>query len=1026
MHPLHSAGFHLCSYMTRRSCILWLIFYLPACCLAQSVPGVSLKRCPVRTINFEQGLLNNGTTAIITDVLGFTWVSTQTGMQRYNGFILQKINPVVNGDTIEINSPVYFFATASGNIWISCKEGIISYNPYTDVFERIIKRQQPGNAGPFIWPLKETNDGIWCFAKNNGLFIRQKSGIIKQLTDLDNYFTNTILKRTEVQDDPVFTCNDQNIFLYDGKEHTVELNLYTHRLQYFKTGSINAMASNNNELFVASGSGLQTFNARTSEISANLPFKTLTTDTVNFSTLLLSDNKELFVGLNNRLFEFDTSFGNKKEITTLGRKPAVSVGLIKSIYTDLHKRIWLLTNDDIKRIQNVDIAFDHFIYPGEKNNFVRSLYYDEQKNILLAGCYNGGIQLYDSSGNTLWKSALVSNAVKDISGIEKLTTDEYLVITIGNGWFILHMSSKKLDPVALLPKWENMLRTHLSNFCNNVQRIDDSTVYIATSTNVFRCIFDKATLRTVQPLLPIESTYNNRIHCFLYDSGKTLWAGTASGYVYRLGPDHAFDTIHIPENYAVRSFTEDAFRDIWVGAEKGLYIYSAAGELQRKITMASGLLNDCIYALQPFDKKEAVIASSNLGLSVVFLHGSITNYSKESGLQENEFNTQSSVKTRAGKLYFGGVNGITSFFPSSLYKLRDSPVLNITSLTVNDSLWNSSSGIWKGDTIRLKYPLNHLQIDYAALGLLNTNEYNYKYRLLGYEKEWQTTHQPTGIKYILEPGTYELQISCRPILSFGGDFIKTITVIVYPPWWKTWWFNTLLAILGLGLVILPVQQYSRRRYLRRIRTLEIQHSIQQERERISRDLHDNLGAYAASIASNIAAIKNSNSITNPHFLYNLQDNSKSIIDQLNDTIWALNKETISLTAVSDRFKIFLQKIQGSYPQVDIVINEAIENDIALSPAHALHLFRIMQESVNNALRHSKCHNIAIQVSSKENWEIAITDDGTGMPEDTSPFNSGNGLKNIRVRSHDAGWSVEWQKVIPQGTSLVIHPDLLVK
>lgn len=59
------------------------------------------KRCSVKTINYEQGLLNNGTTNIITDALGFTWISTRTGMQRYNGYILETINPIINKDTIK-------------------------------------------------------------------------------------------------------------------------------------------------------------------------------------------------------------------------------------------------------------------------------------------------------------------------------------------------------------------------------------------------------------------------------------------------------------------------------------------------------------------------------------------------------------------------------------------------------------------------------------------------------------------------------------------------------------------------------------------------------------------------------------------------------------------------------------------------------------------------------------------------------------------------------------------------------------
>ncbi len=156
--------------------------------------------------------------------------------------------------------------------------------------------------------------------------------------------------------------------------------------------------------------------------------------------------------------------------------------------------------------------------------------------------------------------------------------------------------------------------------------------------------------------------------------------------------------------------------------------------------------------------------------------------------------------------------------------------------------------------------------------------------------------------------------------------------------------------------------------------LQLQHEIQQERERIIHDLHDNLGAYAAAIAANISNIKTPATENDKHVFSQLKNNAWSIINQLNDTIWALNKEAISLTDVSDGFKVFLQKIQSNYSNISIKIKEEIEKDPVLSPANALHLFRIMQEAVNTALRHSDCKNII----SSNAWQIIIKDDGKGM------------------------------------------------
>ena len=152
------------SNMRKFKCIIFLAAFssIHFFSYAQAKSAVPLKRRVVNTINFEQGLLNNTTTAIITDALGFTWVSTQTGMQRYNGYVLEKINPVINKDTIHINSPVYFFSMKNGSIWISCKKGIIAYDPHTNSFKKILLQQAGDDLNLPLVPVNKTNTGVWC------------------------------------------------------------------------------------------------------------------------------------------------------------------------------------------------------------------------------------------------------------------------------------------------------------------------------------------------------------------------------------------------------------------------------------------------------------------------------------------------------------------------------------------------------------------------------------------------------------------------------------------------------------------------------------------------------------------------------------------------------------------------------------------------------------------------------------------------------------------------------------------------
>lgn len=198
---------------------------------------------------------------------------------------------------------------------------------------------------------------------------------------------------------------------------------------------------------------------------------------------------------------------------------------------------------------------------------------------------------------------------------------------------------------------------------------------------------------------------------------------------------------------------------------------------------------------------------------------------------------------------------------------------------------------------------------------------------------------------------------------------------------------------------------------------------EKERKRIAADLHDNLGAYAASIAANLDNItiveNNPDSVV---AVQELRNNSHAIVSQLNDTIWALKKDTLSLTAISDRIKIFVQRIQPSYPDVIIDISENIKNDFRLPPIQAFHLFRIVQEAINNALRHSSCSKILVDINAGKQWRVSVRDDGKGLKrEKTRPGKTGHGLSNMESRAYEAGWKITWSANELHGTDVIIDP-----
>ena len=1007
--------------------VILSIFYFTS--PAQHIQPIQTKRCPVNTINYEQGLMNNSIVGIITDAQGFTWISTSTGLQRYNGYTLQTITPVADGETIPINYPVYFLAGNHNAILIGYRDGVLEYNAEKNSFKKIINPMAHAKSKYSLIPVKQTNEGIWCFEEAKGVVIYGKNGItVKQFPGSQTANVEDLLRTEDYTiTRKLIAANDHFIFLRASANRILQIDISTYHTKYidYPGAGIIGIECDNKKIFVASADGLASINISNGAISKLFLYKLINDYPVTRSTIELSADNRLLVTVERHLFEFDTACVCQKEIISLVHEPLLKTGYIQTVYEDRFRRIWLLTHEDIKRIQNAETPFAQFIYPNEKDNFIKCLYYDNNKNILLAGAYAGVIQLYDSSGNTLWDKPLVGQGLKGILSIEKFSDDHYLVVIQGKGLYMLRLQAKQLSKFDLsnvLPFQSAILQ---NSYSNNLQRVNDSTVFICTKSNVFRCIIQKNKISDAQILLKPAQVNGYTVSCFIYAANKSLWVSTANGVILKLDENDQVKKVNIPENYIVRCMAEDGMHNIWVGTERGLFIYNTSGELLGNINRESGLLSDFIYALQPADSSHNnFFASTSFGLSYISKEGKIKNYTRELGLQENEFNTQSSTLSPAGKLFFGGINGVTAFYPAALSVVRDSSLIHITRLVVNDSSYNLYGSEWKADSIRLSYHQNHIQFDIAATGLLDPKEYLYKYRLNGFEKSWQTTNQATGIRYTLQPGHYLLEINCSPILFSNRIFQKKIVIIIDPPFWKTWWF-VLLSILAASAMIFGISYYViGQRYQMKSRRLEMKQQLVNERERISRELHDNIGSQLSYISNNIDWLSETEGSFSKEEetsrLAVINETAKNLVADLRETIWAMKKESIMLDELADKLKSLLQAQCVLKPQMDVVITENIRKNYSFSPTEALNIFRTCQEAIVNSIRHSQAEKISFIIESDitEDFSFTIEDNGKGFDQQKH-YTNHYGLENMMHRAVESGANLVISSTPGKGTKVVI-------
>lgn len=245
-----------------------------------------------------------------------------------------------------------------------------------------------------------------------------------------------------------------------------------------------------------------------------------------------------------------------------------------------------------------------------------------------------------------------------------------------------------------------------------------------------------------------------------------------------------------------------------------------------------------------------------------------------------------------------------------------------------------------------------------------------------------------------------------------------------------WIFGLVALAIIIGLIgflmykqqaLKNIQQQKDNELKLALEKIESQNKLQEQRLSISRDLHDNIGAQLSFIVSAIDTIKYYISDKNKELtdrLDTIGTFAKETIQELRDTIWAMNKSGISIEDLQGRIANFIEKAKQSYPNIHISVTTDTDNtlDTSYTGMQGLNIFRIVQEATNNALKYADANQIEIHINQVNDvFHFAITDDGKGFVE--NEIEAGNGLLNMRKRAMELGSELILESTPNKGTRI---------
>ncbi|MEJ8843706.1 two-component regulator propeller domain-containing protein [Lacibacter sp. H375] len=790
-------------------------------------------------ISITDELVNNEVTSIIQDKNGFIWLGTRGGLQRFDGYEMKLLkNDFGKGGNLLSQSIEVLQSGKQNNIWIGTKSGGLSeYNLNSGKIANYPNNNanSAGFNADYILSILDTDSEKLLIGTWKGFqYLNKKTGEFK--------IVNSVWKTFDIQPD-----GNAGYWLAtnSGLKH-INQNLVNDVSYNFGINGVNITSivndKSNSCLWLGSwNEGLFQFNLTTKEFKnyRHQQNNAASISSNNTYRILLDSKGTLWVGTwGGGLNRFDRNTNSFEKISL--NVPGIYTNdnqIILTMQEDPSGLLWIGTDGtgvfkfDLKQKKFSNIGYENKLNSLLGSTHVLSVYVDPFNKLWL-GTKGGGIQ-YSTDWKTFTQFNIEDSETGNPSGLPYVSRSflqegDYLWVGTNKGLIrILNKGQKPSAYDVFEPGFGGDAGFISARKATQIIKDSSGRIWIGTQENGLSYIagFDKKNQPIFKNYMPAYGVkgalQNERVSCLLVDSKKRLWIGTYKGlHLYQPLTDQ-FQVFTQTDEYensisnnTILCLAEDKFGNIWAGTQYGLNKISGYDGSKLNVTgftTKEGLPSDYIHAVIP-DKEGNIWASTNKGI-VRFNQStkSFAVFDKRDGVQSIVFSENASCKDASGRLFFGGLEGLTYFFPDSIKINQFYPPIYFTNLTVNNIPYEFGTGkgdssilnkpFYKTETITLNHKENIFSIEFAALDYHAPDKNEYMYKLEGFNEDWVYAGNKRLVSFTnLKPGTYQLKVKATNSDKTWNPTPHELTIKILPPPWKTWWAYSIYVTVFIFLL----------------------------------------------------------------------------------------------------------------------------------------------------------------------------------------------------------------------------------